>query len=70
MDCMMPVMDGYKTTQKIRELEETQNLNPTPIVALTADITSENKQKCLDAGMNEYITKPFNFEELSDVLKH
>ncbi|MDC0602347.1 response regulator, partial [Aliiglaciecola sp.] len=69
MDCMMPIMDGYKTTQKIRELEEKQNLNPTPIVALTADITSENKQKCLDAGMNEYITKPFNFEELSDVLK-
>jgi len=61
MDCRMPVMDGYDATKAIRELETDTH---TPIIALTANGSLEDRQRCINAGMNEVITKPFKRELL------
>ncbi|WP_048692872.1 hybrid sensor histidine kinase/response regulator [Catenovulum maritimum] len=68
MDCMLPGIDGYTATHEIRALEKTAGSKPTPIIALTADVTSQNEKKCLSAGMDAYVTKPFNFAELQDCI--
>jgi CheY-like chemotaxis protein len=57
MDILMPVMDGYTATKKLREWEKKQNKKETPIIALTAHALREDRQKCLDAGCNEYLSK-------------
>jgi PAS domain S-box-containing protein len=67
MDVNMPEMDGYTTTQLIRQLPEP--LCNIPIIALTADAMKGDREKCLDAGMNHYISKPFKLEEIEEVLK-
>jgi len=63
-DCHMPEMDGYDLTQKIRLQEDAQNSERLPIVALTADAVSGAAEKCLAAGMDDYITKPIDMAEL------
>ncbi len=63
MDLRMPLMDGFKATEKIREVEKGTNLR-TPIIAVTAYASSETRKQCLDAGMNDYTTKPVNFNIL------
>lgn len=64
-DCHMPNCDGYELTQKIRLHKEAQNL---PIIAITADAIEGTKEKCLNAGMTDYLTKPINFNKLKDTL--
>ncbi|SRR5579871_333567 len=67
MDVNMPEIDGYATTKLMRELPEPHcNI---PIIALTADAMKGDKEKCLEAGMNSYISKPFKLEEIEAVLK-
>ncbi|RZT93399.1 signal transduction histidine kinase [Ancylomarina subtilis] len=69
MDMQMPVLDGINASQKIRSHEANENIgNTTYIIALTASASSEDKQVCLDAGMNNFISKPFKKEELEAVL--
>jgi len=63
MDLMMPVIDGHKATEKIRELESGTEMH-TPIIALTANARSGIKETCLSSGMDDYLTKPFKFDEL------
>lgn len=63
MDIQMPVMNGIVATKKIRELEASTNTH-TPIIAITANALSGDKEACLAAGMNEYISKPFQVEIL------
>ncbi len=63
MDVQMPIMDGFKATQKIREIEKSTNTH-VPIIAVTANAFPEDKEKCLVAGMDDYISKPFQPEEL------
>lgn len=63
MDIQMPVMNGIVATKKIRELEISSNLQ-TPIIAITANALSGDKEACLAAGMNDYISKPFQVEML------
>lgn len=63
MDIQMPVMNGIVATKKIRELEASTNLH-TPIIAITANALSGDKEACLAAGMNDYISKPFQVELL------
>ena len=64
LDCQMPVMDGYEATISIRNYEKEQNLKPIPIIALTADAFSSNKEKCLSIGMNDIITKPVKMDDM------
>jgi len=68
MDCQMPVMDGFVATRAIRELEAGANRPRTPIVALTANAMPGDRERCLDAGMDDYLTKPFRRESLGAVL--
>ena len=67
MDCQMPVMDGYTATQKIRRIEMEQNIQRVPIIALTAGSDDEDKDRCRQAGMDGYLTKPFS---ISDIQKN
>ncbi len=69
LDCQMPEMDGYATTQKIREIERAENLPHTCVIALTACAMEGDRELCLAAGMDGYISKPFKEHELKDVLK-
>lgn len=68
MDIHMPKMDGITSTMLIREYEKENNLNETPILALTASHPEEDKSKCLDAGMNDFIRKPVTQAELSRII--
>lgn len=67
MDVNMPEIDGYTTTRLMRKLPEP--FCNIPIIALTADAMKGDKEKCLEAGMNSYISKPFKLEEIEAVLK-
>ena len=69
MDCRMPVMDGYEVTRQIREQEQHNHYKQIPIVALTADASSDNLNRCELVGMNDVITKPFKLEDLEQCLR-
>lgn len=69
MDIRMPVMNGLEATEKIRALEAESNLQPIPIVALTAQATTDFEEKCRAAGMNDYLTKPVPFEKLVAIIQ-
>lgn len=69
MDCMMPGMDGYEATAKVRELEAQLNLPRTPIVALTANALPSDREKCLAAGMDDFLAKPFQATDIETMLK-
>jgi CheY-like chemotaxis protein/nitrogen-specific signal transduction histidine kinase/iron only hydrogenase large subunit-like protein len=68
MDCQMPEMDGYTATRKIREIEEPLKKH-TPIIALTADAMTADRERCLDAGMDDHLGKPFKQEQVVEMIK-
>lgn len=68
MDIQMPVMNGYDAAKKIRRMEDPQKAN-IPIIAMTANAFSEDKQAALDAGMNDHIAKPINMNVLVPTLR-
>ena len=68
MDCQMPVVDGLEATKSIRRWESKQGREPSPIIALTAKALDGDRDVCLDAGMNDYMSKPFTLEQLANVL--
>ena len=68
MDCQMPVLDGYDATKKIRQWESENDRSPIPIVALTAAAFDLDRQQCVDAGMNDYLSKPISMTELDELL--
>ncbi len=69
MDAQMPVMDGIEATQEIIEFEEEEELPHTPIVAVTANVLKGDRERFLGAGMDDYISKPINLQELKRVLE-
>ena len=69
MDIQMPNMDGYKATHCIRHLSQPEKAN-IPIIAMSANAFEEDKKKAFDVKMNDYITKPIDFQKMEEVLKH
>ena len=69
MDCQMPVLDGYETTRRIRAGKLTGVDPRIPIIALTAYAQLDDRARCLAAGMNEYVAKPFRLPELHEALR-
>jgi CheY-like chemotaxis protein len=69
MDCLMPVMDGFQAAKLIRERERRSGLPPIPIAALTANAFASDREKCLAAGMNDYLSKPFDPADIEAMLR-
>ena len=69
MDCHMPVLDGFAATGLIRDAERQAGARRVPIVALTADALEGDRDRCLQAGMDDYLTKPFTEVQLADTLR-
>jgi len=67
MDCQMPEMDGFEATGAIRKLEEATRRH-TPIVALTANAMTGDRERCLDCGMDDYVSKPFDVKALQRLI--
>jgi len=65
MDCQMPTMDGFEASRQIRQLDGPQPV----IVAVTANALVGERERCLQAGMNDYLSKPFQAEQLIGVVK-
>jgi signal transduction histidine kinase/DNA-binding response OmpR family regulator len=75
MDCQMPVMDGFTAAKMIRDLEATRNAGcadqrHVPIIALTANASAEDREKCLASGMDGFLGKPFDLRQLRAVVDH
>lgn len=68
LDCEMPEIDGFQTTMEIRRRED-ESKKRVPIIAITANAFIGYKEKCLSAGMDDYISKPFQHEQLKAVLQ-
>ncbi|MCF6332263.1 MAG: response regulator [Draconibacterium sp.] len=69
MDIMLPDLNGFEITFEIRKIEKERNIeNPIPIVAITANTLDNERDKCLAAGMNDYLSKPFTAIELYEKI--
>jgi two-component system sensor histidine kinase/response regulator len=68
MDCHMPEMDGFEATRKIREMEKQGNLKRIPIVALTANAMQQDREECLNAGMDDHLSKPYSRLQMRETL--
>ncbi len=69
MDIMLPEKNGYEITEEIREFEKKKGCTKlVPIIALTANTLDNDKEKCLAAGMNDYLSKPFTAEDLHRMI--
>jgi signal transduction histidine kinase/CheY-like chemotaxis protein len=68
MDCQMPELDGYQATKRLREIESQNGRKRVPVIALTANALVGDRERCLAAGMDDYLPKPFTGDELSALL--
>lgn len=68
MDCQMPNLDGFDATRKIREQENGKG-HPIPIIALTAGVMKEERDRCVEAGMNDYMAKPISLSKVSAMIE-
>ncbi len=66
MDCQMPVMDGFTATARVRQGEAGQDKSKIPVIAMTASAMTGDREDCLNAGMNDYLTKPISPQDLED----
>ncbi|MEF2266228.1 response regulator [Janthinobacterium sp. LS2A] len=69
MDCMMPVMDGYQACEALRAREAASGAARLPVIALTAGVTEDDRQRCVAAGMDDYLSKPFTAAQLRDMVE-
>jgi CheY-like chemotaxis protein len=70
MDCEMPILDGFSATQQLRAWEVGNQRTRTPVVALTAHILSEHKERARQAGMDGHMAKPIELSQLREVVEH
>ncbi|PHV40413.1 hybrid sensor histidine kinase/response regulator [Janthinobacterium sp. BJB304] len=70
MDCMMPVMDGYQACRALRAREAASAAPRLPVIALTAGVTEDDRQRCMAAGMDDYLSKPFTAAQLREMVDH
>ena len=68
MDCHMPELDGFEATMEIRRIEHASNRHRIPIIALTANAMAQDRQDCLDAGMDDHLAKPLSRKQMQDML--
>jgi CheY-like chemotaxis protein len=68
MDLQMPALDGYEATKQIRQLDSAKRA--VPIIALTAHALDKDRTKCLEVGMNDFLSKPIDIGELKNLLHH
>jgi CheY-like chemotaxis protein len=70
MDCEMPVLDGFSATQQLRAWEVGNQRTRTPVVALTAHILAEHKERARQAGMDGHMAKPVELSQLRELIEH
>jgi two-component system sensor histidine kinase/response regulator len=68
MDIQMPVLDGLDATARIRQNEKSRGLSRLPVIALTADVFDQTRQRCKEADMDDFLTKPVDLNELQSLL--
>ena len=68
MDCQMPEMDGFEATRCVRRAEEQEGRERLTIVALTASVMTQDRERCLEAGMDDFLRKPLRRDELQITL--
>ena len=68
MDCQMPEIDGYEATKIIRDEKSSVKNHKVPIIAMTANAIDGDREKCLEVGMNDYISKPINIQKFDDII--
>jgi CheY-like chemotaxis protein len=69
MDCLMPEMDGFEATHAIRDKESKVLNHSVPIIAMTANAMQGDREKCIESGMDDYLTKPVKKEDLADMIE-
>lgn len=69
MDCQMPEMDGFVATKRIREYEKVSDKPRIPIIALTANAMKGDRDRCIENGMDDFLSKPFRMNELISIIE-
>ena len=69
MDCLMPIMDGFEATRQITLMKLEKKIPFIPIIALTASVTRADRDKCIEAGMDDFLSKPIYQSELKDMVE-
>ena len=69
MDCRMPIMDGFEATRRLREIEGREGRARVPVIAVTANALKGDRERCLEAGMDDYVAKPIDVERLEEAIR-
>jgi len=70
MDCQMPIMDGFEATRNVCKYEQENKLKHIPIIALTANAMKGDREKCIEAGMDDYLSKPVRQKDFASKIVH